>query len=89
MECLNVQIKLYPKNFYGQHWQSVAKFQFVFEVSKQCQRISAFLVPFSSKVAYERKVMKWHFADIVKAATFLTFDIDVFIFTYLDTVQLR
>ena len=35
---------------------------------------------------YERKVMKWHYAVIVKAVTFLKFDIDVFIFTYLDTV---
>ena len=88
MECLNVQIKLYPKNFYGQHWQSVAKFQFVFEVSKQCQRISAFLVFFSRKVAYERRVMKWHYAAVVRAVTFLTFYIDVSNFTYLDTVQL-
>ena len=33
--------------------------------------------------------MKWHYAAATaKAAKFLTFDIDVFIFTYLDTVQL-
>ena len=61
----------------------------MFDVGKQCQRISAFLVSFSSKVAYERRVMKWHYAAIVKTIAFLTFDIDVFIFTYLDTVQLR
>ena len=60
----------------------------MFEVSKQCQRISAFLVPFSSKVAYERRVKKSHYAAIAKAVTFLTFDIDVFNFVYLDTVQL-
>ena len=32
--------------------------------------------------------MKWHYAATAKAVMFLTFDIDVFAFTYLDTVQL-
>ena len=32
--------------------------------------------------------MKWHYAATAKAVMFLTFDIDVFIFIYLDTVQL-
>ena len=32
--------------------------------------------------------MKWHYAATAKAVMFLTFDIDVFAFTYLDTIQL-
>ena len=35
-----------------------------------------------------KRVMKWRHAATAKAVMFLTFDIDVFIFTYLDTVQL-
>ena len=33
--------------------------------------------------------MKWLYAATMKAVMFLTFDIDVFIFTYLDTTALR
>ena len=33
--------------------------------------------------------MKWLYAATIKAVMFLTFDIDVFIFTYLDTTALR
>ena len=36
----------------------------------------------------EGRVMKWHYAAATKGVMFATFDIDVFIFTYLDTVQL-
>ena len=32
--------------------------------------------------------MKWLYAATIKAVMFLTFDIDVFIFTYLDTTAL-
>ena len=31
--------------------------------------------------------MKWHYAATAKAVMFLTFDIDVFIFSCVDTVQ--
>ena len=40
--CLNVQVKQYPKNFYQPINKLFAKLQFLFQVSKQCQRISAF-----------------------------------------------
>ena len=39
-------------------------------------------------IGQERRVMEWHYAAIAKAVKFLTFDIDVLIFKYLDTVQL-
>ena len=73
--------------------QSVYKIEVLFQVSKQCQRISTFfkqscLMILITVSGSERRVAKWHQAVTAKALTFLTFDIDVFIFTYQDTVQL-
>ena len=70
------------------------KLQFLFQVSKECQRIIAFfkrscLMILVKISGYNRRAMNWHYAATAKAVMFLTFDIDVFIFTYLDTVQLR
>ena len=42
--CLNVQTKQYSKNFYGYHQQSVYKIAILFQVTKQCQKISAFFL---------------------------------------------
>ena len=39
-------------------------------------------------IGQERRVMQWHYAAIAKAVIFLTFDIDVLVLKYLDTVQL-
>ena len=39
-------------------------------------------------IGQERRVMEWHYVAIAKAVIFLTFDIDVLIFKYLDTVEL-
>ena len=69
------------------------KLQFLFQVSEQCQRISAFfkqscLMILVTVGSEEGRVMKWHYAAATKGVMFATFDIDVFIFTYLDTVQL-
>ena len=67
------------------------KLQFLSQVSKQCQKISAF---FQAKSLDDprysqwlrKETMKWHPATA--KAVMLTFDIDAFIFRYLDTVQL-
>ena len=69
------------------------KLQFVFQISKQCQRISVFfkqsrLMILVTVIGQERRVMKWRYAATAKAVMFRAFDIDIFILTHLDTVQL-